>query len=346
MRVDRFWYKSHFIKHCLQNQYYLQFLKITGKNLFMINKYIQDIVIDLYRKGNTQKQIAAITTQPLSLIRTIINGLEFKNTWTNPNPPIQSHIVNQIFILKAERYPPNEQQKLKHQAGIKKYTQAAIAKKLKISPAVVSKILNNKRYADRHRLRSEINVARLEANRQRRISRIARRRADLRVELGPRRRGPIPTPKTAEVFWAQVQEPNGDCCREWKGSINKQGYGRLVWGDSDVAPLKDTYAHRVAAQLSGLIEPFSNEVIYQTCKNKLCCNPEHLKPAPPREKRHIRSSLSIKDAAEVLRRMSINVDGREEIKRDYGVSDLIINEIINNPEQIHKLNRGDKRRAR
>lgn len=302
---------------------------------------IEDYVIRLYRQGNTQKQIAAITYVHPKFIRELINKLQFPNPWSNPNPPIPSHVTNQIFTMKAARLPPTDEQKLKHQAGTKKYTQAAIAKILKISPASVSNILNNKRYVDRHRRRAINNEQLRKLKRKIRLDRIVRRKNSQAVRPG--RELKI---LTAEDFWSHIIPIEGNNCRCWDGPVTARGYGRVVWGDPELAPRTTTYAHRVAASLAGLLDPPNDpdSVIYQVCKNKLCCNPEHFKLAPPRNRITTRNTLSITDAEEVLRRISVNADGREEVKRDYKISDIMINAIIEDPLYIHKLARKFKRR--
>lgn len=65
-------------------------------------------------------------------------------------------------------------------------------------------------------------------------------------------------------------------CWEWQGELNRNGYGR-VWVNG-----RRLMAHRVAYQLLvGDIEP--GLVLDHLCRNRRCCNPEHLEPVTVRE---------------------------------------------------------------
>lgn len=64
-------------------------------------------------------------------------------------------------------------------------------------------------------------------------------------------------------------------CWEWIGTLSK-GYGRCF----SFRPF--VYVHRfVYAELVGPIEP--GLVLDHKCRNRACCNPEHLEPVTPEE---------------------------------------------------------------
>ena len=69
---------------------------------------------------------------------------------------------------------------------------------------------------------------------------------------------------------AKIRIPDSGCW-EWTGALNSRGYGAVgVFGVS-----KST--HRVAYEL--LVGPIPDDLqIDHLCRNKPCCNPEHLEP--------------------------------------------------------------------
>lgn len=76
-------------------------------------------------------------------------------------------------------------------------------------------------------------------------------------------------------FWKDVHpEPNTGCWL-WGLSLTAEGYGRYrVRGD--------TYAHRLA--WTALRGPIPDGLyIDHLCRNRACCNPEHLEPVTARE---------------------------------------------------------------
>ena len=74
---------------------------------------------------------------------------------------------------------------------------------------------------------------------------------------------------TPEYFLSRINHDGP--CWEWTGPINHAGYGRLLWNGQRVM------AHRVMAMLTNKITDIdAPEFVSQTCRNRKCCNPEHL----------------------------------------------------------------------
>src|SRR5215216_4683827 len=88
-----------------------------------------------------------------------------------------------------------------------------------------------------------------------------------------RYRGPRVTVTLEERFWPKVNKTEG--CWVWTGAKNDQGYGQ-------VRSMRDgrsviVYAHRLAYEL--MVGPIpSGLTIDHLCRNRACCNPEHLEP--------------------------------------------------------------------
>jgi len=77
--------------------------------------------------------------------------------------------------------------------------------------------------------------------------------------------------------------PSG--CWEWSGSRTPQGYGRLSF---DGEP---TYSHRLAYEL--FVGPIPQGLqIDHLCRNRACCNPDHLEPVSGAENLH-RSAFTV-----------------------------------------------------
>lgn len=65
-------------------------------------------------------------------------------------------------------------------------------------------------------------------------------------------------------------------CWLWQGEMNRNGYGR-VWVNG-----KRLMSHRVTYEL--LVGPIADGLVLDhLCKNRACCNPEHLEPVTIRE---------------------------------------------------------------
>ena len=70
-------------------------------------------------------------------------------------------------------------------------------------------------------------------------------------------------------FWAKVAKGQPNECWLWSGCRNGDGYGFLHWNSHN------TGAHRLAFSLSKGEIPEGFEVDH-ACRNRACCNPEHL----------------------------------------------------------------------
>lgn len=94
---------------------------------------------------------------------------------------------------------------------------------------------------------------------------------------GPRKRAIKPAlHQLPEKAAKRVQVCPATGCWLWTGEINRNGYGR-VWIEG-----KRLMAHRVTYELfHGPIE--DGLVVDHLCKNRACCNPEHLEAVTIRE---------------------------------------------------------------
>lgn len=69
---------------------------------------------------------------------------------------------------------------------------------------------------------------------------------------------------------SRVEKINHSGCWEWQGNINDNGYGRIGINK------KNYYVHRVSYDLFFGITNLDN-VIDHICRNRKCCNPDHLR---------------------------------------------------------------------
>ncbi len=79
-------------------------------------------------------------------------------------------------------------------------------------------------------------------------------------------------------FWSRVEK--GSDCWLWSGVITPQGYGNWTWRDD--GNLRTDSAHHFAFILSGRKIPDGYHLDH-LCRNRRCCNPDHLEPVTPRE---------------------------------------------------------------
>lgn len=94
---------------------------------------------------------------------------------------------------------------------------------------------------------------------------------------------------------ARVIESSAGCW-EWTGAINERGYGRTTWTEDGIQ--RRVYVHR----LVWLVErgPIADGLeLDHLCRNKICCNPDHLEPVISAE--NVRRAESYKIGAALQR---------------------------------------------
>lgn len=74
----------------------------------------------------------------------------------------------------------------------------------------------------------------------------------------------------------KIEEHQETACWLWQGEMNRNGYGR-VWVNG-----KRLMAHRVVYE--SLRGPIGEGLLLDhLCRNRACCNPDHLEPVTHRE---------------------------------------------------------------
>jgi hypothetical protein len=103
------------------------------------------------------------------------------------------------------------------------------------------------------------------------------------------RQGRKQTPSAHDKFWSGVDR-TGNGCWEWRGRLNNSGYG-FVYFDG-----KSQAAHRVAYALTRgpIAEGFELD---HRCRNRACCNPDHLEPVTREENMRRVRSASLSDGS-------------------------------------------------
>ncbi|HZD08627.1 MAG TPA: HNH endonuclease signature motif containing protein, partial [Candidatus Limnocylindrales bacterium] len=71
-------------------------------------------------------------------------------------------------------------------------------------------------------------------------------------------------------------------CWEWQRRVLKNGYGVIAIGQHSKGERKNAYAHRLAYEV--FVGPIPERLdLDHLCRNRKCCNPEHLEPVTRRE---------------------------------------------------------------
>lgn len=85
-------------------------------------------------------------------------------------------------------------------------------------------------------------------------------------------------------FWSKVDRREPDDCWEWTAAVHGSGYGAFSFDGR----WRGGIAHRVAFYLStgdDRVMPPAAATVTNTCGNRLCCNPDHLRLAPAKRGR-------------------------------------------------------------
>lgn len=89
-----------------------------------------------------------------------------------------------------------------------------------------------------------------------------------------------PKPSETDRFWAKVQ-PTGFCW-EWTGAHDSAGYGIFTLAPADHLNHTTTRSHRYAYE--SLVGPVGEGLhLDHLCRNRGCCNPDHLEPVTQAE---------------------------------------------------------------
>lgn len=146
------------------------------------------------------------------------------------------------------------------------------------------------------------------------------------------------TPKEISRFWSHIEKKDGDCWL-WKGTIFKNGYGRVRFG------FHTCVAHRVAYQLGKGDIPDDILVLHK-CDVRNCCNPEHLflgtdadnvhdcqnknrRFVSPCGEKHPMAKLS-KDDVSIIRKLRRSGEKLASIAKRFSVTPQLICLISNN----------------
>jgi hypothetical protein len=89
-----------------------------------------------------------------------------------------------------------------------------------------------------------------------------------------RSHGTVDLPTYEDRFWGRVTK--GDSCWTWRGWHSTEGYGGFTGRDGH----STVYAHRVAYELTTGPIPDGYHIDH-LCRNRGCCNPDHLEPVEP-----------------------------------------------------------------
>lgn len=79
--------------------------------------------------------------------------------------------------------------------------------------------------------------------------------------------------RNREKIMLQIHKEAESGCWQWQGQISNSGYGRIMLKTGDGNKMHS--AHRASYEL--FIGPIGKDgIIIQSCKNRMCVNPEHL----------------------------------------------------------------------
>ena len=112
-----------------------------------------------------------------------------------------------------------------------------------------------------------------------------------------------------DCFWAKVNKTEG--CWLWTASRKERGYGQFLWQG------KMHRAHRLAWVLSGRELPGKGLELAHSCHNKLCVNPEHLRPATHLENMRESKAMGLHAHGERSFNAILTEDMVRQIRLDY-----------------------------
>jgi hypothetical protein len=145
-----------------------------------------------------------------------------------------------------------------------------------------------------------------------------------------------------DSFWLRCSDADENGCREWLGTRNKSGYGKVMINRRDMR------THRVAWELTYGPIPDDMFVCHQ-CDNPPCCEPTHLFLGTPADNIHDRdqkgrqrrganvntAKLTPDDVRKMRRFYETGAFSKAELGRLFGVSKHAAMAVINRRSWKH-----------
>lgn len=127
-------------------------------------------------------------------------------------------------------------------------------------------------------------------------------------------------------FWNKVNKNTEDGCWLWTGFIAKSGYGIIAKKNAS-----HIRAHRFSYELKHNIKLSAGKMVYHTCENRHCVNPDHLTLIDPYERLFGRDindqkKLTDEDVLVIKQKLAEGISG-SAIAREYNVSRELISQI-------------------
>lgn len=143
-------------------------------------------------------------------------------------------------------------------------------------------------------------------------------------------------PFNPDRLWSRILIASDDECWEWQGCRERQGYGRIWYGDGGVL------THRLAYILTNGEPPDDAPHILHRCDNPPCCNPAHLYAGtnaqnvadkmqrgrfkPNLGERHGNSKLTT-DSVLSIRERFRGGESRDVLAAEYGIAPAYVNQL-------------------
>ena len=144
------------------------------------------------------------------------------------------------------------------------------------------------------------------------------------------------TEKQKKNFWKKVNKT--DTCWLWTGYCRSDGYARVGINK------QFQYIHRITWFLTGNIIP-EGHIIRHKCRNRNCCNPEHLETGTYTENQsdRIRDGTTVKGEKQHLAKLTsaqvidirLSTESQRKLAKRYNVSQSAIYHIINRKTWMH-----------